>query len=212
MPFRHNGGATVMIIILPLVFIWSRAPMRYGLPSRVGALIVFAVGAMTVTINALPRHYHPTLNAAESWDSEGADEMEGAGSGAARPRLREGARIGSTVGTFLQVGRRWAFEFEVVPAETKSTSEKTGDALTTVAESSSVASTSRAAEVVRYRVLENLALQRVVEAIAQDPKDARWAATGVVTEFDGENWLLLSTVLRAPSNDIAAVAPYPPGN
>lgn len=199
-----------MMILLPLIFIWSRAPMRYGLPSKLGALIVFAVGAATLSINALPRHYHPTVKAADSWDSEGANAMDAPRSGAARPRLREGARIGSTVGTFLRVGRRWAFEFEAAPVAATPSDEKLVENLTLSAVAIITASPSGPIELVRYQVLENLALQRVAEAIIQDPKDARWAVTGVITEFDGENWLLLSTVLRAPSNDIAAASPQAP--
>jgi len=57
----------------------------------------------------------------------------------------------------------------------------------------------------KYQVLENLALQRIVDAVSQDPNDLRWTTTGVITEFGGENWLLLSTVFRAPSKTDSAV-------
>ena len=48
-----------------------------------------------------------------------------------------------------------------------------------------------------YRVLENLALQRVVHAVRQDAEDNRWTVQGTLTEFDEHNLLLLKTVVRA---------------
>ena len=108
-----------------------------------------------------------------------------------QPRLREGSRIGSTVGRFTRVGRRWVFETEAMSA--KAGSE---EALGASPDASSSQDPMMAP---KYQVLENLALQRIVDAVSQDPNDLRWTATGAITEFSGENWLLLSTVFRAPS-------------
>ncbi|QEG39947.1 hypothetical protein [Roseimaritima ulvae] len=52
-----------------------------------------------------------------------------------------------------------------------------------------------------YKVLENLALQRVVKAVRQDADDNRWAVHGTLTEFGDDNYLLLRAVTRAGQLD-----------
>jgi hypothetical protein len=44
---------------------------------------------------------------------------------------------------------------------------------------------------------ENLMLQRIVESIRVDASDDRWSVTGEVSEFMGENRLLIHTAQRA---------------
>lgn len=46
--------------------------------------------------------------------------------------------------------------------------------------------------------LENLALERVVQAVRADASDKRWLVTGQVTEYRGRNYILLERVSRAP--------------
>lgn len=46
--------------------------------------------------------------------------------------------------------------------------------------------------------LENLALERVVQAVRADSSDKRWLVTGQVTEYRGRNFILLERVSRAP--------------
>lgn len=49
----------------------------------------------------------------------------------------------------------------------------------------------------RFVVLENLGLERVVRAIADNPGRLQWAVTGTITEYRGANFLLIRhTVLR----------------
>lgn len=48
----------------------------------------------------------------------------------------------------------------------------------------------------RVRVLENLALQRVVHAIRRDRSDNQWSVRGRLTEFDGQNFLHIETLSR----------------
>lgn len=49
----------------------------------------------------------------------------------------------------------------------------------------------------RFVVLENLALQRVGRAIEDNPDPLQWLVTGAITEFRGENFLLVHrAVLR----------------
>ncbi len=45
--------------------------------------------------------------------------------------------------------------------------------------------------------LENLALQRVYQAILDDPTQDRWMVTGQITEFRDRNYLLLDRGIRA---------------
>lgn len=50
-------------------------------------------------------------------------------------------------------------------------------------------------------VLENLASQRVLDAILEDPADNNWTISGTITEFQNRNFILLQRVTRAtPSN------------
>lgn len=98
------------------------------------------------------------------------------------------------------MGRRWTFEAEKVAPDPVVESKVDNDVTLTT-------STSADEGPRRFRLLENLALQRVVDSITQDSSDVRWTITGVLTEFEGENWLLLATVLRAPSNISATSQP-----
>jgi hypothetical protein len=45
--------------------------------------------------------------------------------------------------------------------------------------------------------LENLAAQRIVRVLADDPEDNRWTLAGSITEFDGRNFLLIDRAVRA---------------
>ena len=45
--------------------------------------------------------------------------------------------------------------------------------------------------------LENLAMQRVLIALIDDPSDKQWTVTGTVTEFQGRNYILFERVTRA---------------
>jgi hypothetical protein len=49
-----------------------------------------------------------------------------------------------------------------------------------------------------YRLLENLTLQRIVQAFREDPEDRYWTVSGELTEFLGENYLLLRRGIRTP--------------
>lgn len=61
------------------------------------------------------------------------------------------------------------------------------------------------------RVLENLALERVTRILEETRSDRLWLVSGTVTEYRGENYLLITrVVLTSRSN--ANVAPSAPGN
>ena len=101
------------------------------------------------------------------------------------PTIREGTLIPPTTGKFVIVGRRWSF----VP-EHASPGRGHGEQAT---------EKSSAGTAIGFPILmvENLLLQRVVEAIRDDTIADRWSVTGRVTEFFGENRLILQTARRA---------------
>ena len=43
----------------------------------------------------------------------------------------------------------------------------------------------------RFIALENLNLQRIAQAIAEQPEKRLWKVTGTLTEYRGENFLLV---------------------
>ncbi len=45
--------------------------------------------------------------------------------------------------------------------------------------------------------LENLAAQRIVQAVLDDPSDRSWKVSGTITEFQGRNYILLERVARS---------------
>ena len=198
-----------MFILLPLLFIWSRAPMRYGAMSKSLILGCFSFAALTIWSSGPFVEPVNRALASDNWDAEVGDIESPHGDGSS-PRLREGTRIGATKGKFSRVGRRWIFEIELDSqvSDPVISANASGSAATQDGSTSHGNKPANADQVkLRYRVLENLTLQRVVDAIAQDPNDVRWTASGVLTEFEGENWLLLSTVFRAHQSTEAASYP-----
>jgi hypothetical protein len=204
-----NQSSILMFILLPLLFIWSRAPMRYGAMSKSLILGCFSFAALTIWSGGSFIEPVNRVLASDNWDAEEGEIEDPRGDGSL-PRVREGTRIGATKGKFSRVGRRWIFEIELEsqasdPAMNANAPSSTPDPTSSTSYGNKSANADQTK--LRYRVLENLTLQRVVDAIAQDPNDVRWTASGVLTEFEGENWLLLSTVFRAPQSTEAA--PYP---
>jgi hypothetical protein len=145
--------------------------------SRIGLL----PGLLTMAIAA---------DAGRSEPSKVTDEPR---ADASRMRLREGSRIGPTIGRFSRAGRRWIFEVEPPTVDDDQAKPAIDGSV-----DSDAALSGKPVMPAQFHILENLALQRVADAAAQDTNDLRWTVTGVLTEFSGENWLLLSTVYRAP--------------
>ena len=46
------------------------------------------------------------------------------------------------------------------------------------------------------RVLENLALERITRVLTESPGERTWLVSGVITEYRGSNYLLLSKAMR----------------
>jgi len=172
--------------------------MRYGMPTRFAILACFAFGVGAIsTSRQLPS---PTSIAfsADPWGSDSAQELEDPRLNTSQLRLREGTRIGPLTGSFSSSSRRWIFESED-PAD---------DELGQLASKPTEApiGSPKQSLPTKFRVLENLALERIVEAISQDSSDIRWVVTGVITEFSSQNWLLLTTIVRAPGSGDAPAA------
>jgi hypothetical protein len=128
----------------------------------------------------------------------------GGKAGDEKARLREGSRIAPTVGRFIRSDNQWFFQPETPLGIAKPIAENVSKSIAgddyPVSEGVGETSTTKPnpASMVRLLVLENLALQRVVQTITQDPSDDRWSISGVVTEYFGENRVLISTAARAP--------------
>ncbi|MGV3485729.1 MAG: hypothetical protein ACO1RT_15030 [Planctomycetaceae bacterium] len=201
------------MLLIPLIFIWSRAPMKYGIPARTAILATFVLGVTTISIRSQLPGLESLVVAADNWDEELAPQTNEPPKSTTRARLREGTRIAPSIGRFSRSGRRWIFEQEAPSPQNEGgkpaavvRAEELGPASPDAARSADPQRDSALpadappdSAALQLRVLENLALQRVSDAIAQDSNDVRWIVTGIVTEFSGENWLLLSTVFRAPS-------------
>jgi hypothetical protein len=48
----------------------------------------------------------------------------------------------------------------------------------------------------RFLVLENLGLQRVVEQVTESPEATEWTTSGLITEFRGARYLLLTRAVQ----------------
>jgi len=187
------------MVFLPLMLIWLRDPMYFNNPCR-WAMVAFAasIGLLAPEI-ASQRHGGSVATAADSYRSGSsvpAESRASVPSPAASSLIREGTRWTGRVGQFSQSDGGWYF----TAAQTESTtSQTTKSALDDNTENP--VTQPRTSTSTRLRVLENLALQRVAQMIQQDPSDNRWMINGVVTEFFGENRLLIVLAVRAPIDE-----------
>jgi hypothetical protein len=46
-----------------------------------------------------------------------------------------------------------------------------------------------------FPALENLALERVARIVSESPDQLQWSVSGMVTEYRGQNYLLITTAL-----------------
>ena len=101
----------------------------------------------------------------------------------ATERLRENTKLVDVVGTFQSIG---------------------GESIT-------FTPSGQAGNKDSFRVLENLALQRVGQVLETENKGARqWTVSGTITEYKGANYLLLTkTVVHPQEGDSAAEAVGP---
>ena len=135
-------------------------------------------------------------------------------------RMREGTMVPPTDGRIVMVGRRWAFvsagaepvdaipggEFGTLdginfrqgsppPASPRPPAFRDQASASPTAPIGKSASTDD--KLAQVTVVENLVLQRMVEAIRADPGDDRWTITGEITEFFDQNRLIIRTARRS---------------
>jgi hypothetical protein len=113
--------------------------------------------------SARPTPRRDTPAAPKTLGDEPADETAEAGGAEPQLRIREGTELLNEPGYFRMTGDRIAFFTKAKDKE----------------------------EEKRLIGLENLNLERVAQTIAQNPDDLEWRVTGLVTEFRGENYLLI---------------------
>ena len=137
--------------------------------------------------------------AAQSSDS--ADKPSGRGDRAAAPRtsdrrkddeklgerLREGTRITDVPGTFQFSGDRVAFHPDHLshPGSSSQSAGKSRPGSTGRPEG-------KLEKAESFRVLENLALERINRELGQARGNLQWTVSGIVTEFRGNNYLLVT--------------------
>jgi hypothetical protein len=107
----------------------------------------------------------------------GPPPASGATGAKASERLREGTRLVDVVGTFQSIGGESVTFTPGAPGGNKDS----------------------------FRVLENLALQRVSQVLDENKGARQWTVSGMITEYKGANYLLLTkTVVHPQEGDSAA--------
>jgi hypothetical protein len=186
------------MVFLPLLLIWMRDPMYFNAPCR-WAVVLLAVSSGLLdplTLSDPPLGAAASESSAEFDDRPAIDQRDAAAMDHDQPRpsekqvnpvqarLREGTRIAPTVGRFYNIDGGWVFQSENPEPET-ATSQS-------VDRNGSASSGS-----FQLRVIENLTLQRVAQSLHQDAADNRWLVNGVITEYFGENRLIITAAIRA---------------
>lgn len=122
---------------------------------------LLVVGLLLGTNVLAPAQDKQSPGETESKQPVGANEGPGLGS----ERLREGSQFKGRIGRFEITGDRVTF----FPSDKNANSE--GEE--------------------QYRVLENLALERVVRVLNDTRTRRQWNVSGLITEFQGANYLLV---------------------
>lgn len=192
-----RNGANGAMFFLPLMLIWLRDPMYFNIPSR-WAMVAFAVSTGLIEPELASDRNAGGIAAAADLDRTPAAGRSASKSSATNAGstslLREGTGVTNQVGQLTQADGVWYF----MPAAQSGLPGNVSGDPDAVATAQTSASNSRPTASSRIRVLENLALQRVVQMIQQDPSDNRWMISGVVTEFFSENRLMMVMAVRAP--------------
>lgn len=185
------------MVLLPLMLIWLRDPMYFNASTRWAMVALAATVGMLAPELGLSGH-SGRAKAVDSDRSPSPIDAPRSGAGYGLPAvMREGTELKNRVGQFSRSDGGWFFTPVQVDAETNAI---VGDGM------QNTASTGRSAtgvQLKKVRVLENLALQRVAQMIQQDPSDNRWMISGTITEFFGENRLIVVFAVRAPIEDAA---------
>jgi hypothetical protein len=187
------------MVLLPLMLIWLRDPMYFNASTR-WAMVAFAATVGLLAPELGLGSHAGKVSASDSDQSQSqlpiAATRADMGSGYSAI-LREGTHLKNRVGQFSRTDGGWFF------APSQAGVEAVVADGTSIQSSSSAGFGAARTPAKRIRVLENLALQRVAQMIQQDPSDNRWMISGTVTEFFGENRLLVVLAVRAPIDDAA---------
>jgi len=154
--------------------------LKFCSPIRVVALLLaIAAASWAAAQNRdLPGSVANVPSAAQPSPSA-ATATPGAAGAKASERLREGTKLIEVVGTFQSIGGE-SVTFSPVGTGTNKDS---------------------------YRVLENLALQRVSQELDGNKGARQWTVSAEVTEYKGNNYLLLKKVVVRPQEVDSAATP-----
>lgn len=205
------------MLLIPIILWWADRPMRFtaGRARTVagGMMIAIMVASATgaQTLVAEERY------ARESTTASSGDRGPAVASGVIL--LREGSRIPPTPGRVVLMGRRWVFlagpsvaAKNSIQADDRDQAASDFDptevrrlfgsvAFTSTSDSSasggSVDREPGNRHSVQLVLAENLNLQRIIEALRSDPADENWILTGQISEFFGENRLMILTAQRS---------------
>lgn len=181
------------MLLLPLMLIWVRDPMSFNTASRWCFVALATIAGVISPIGGIAgdRRVDAAEPPAERSPATGLRpapaEMPDT------PRMREGSRIGPLTGKLYAVDETWWLRIE--------DSTGTSDTELDQGPGQHAPAVLDASQPLNIRLLENLALQRIVQAIRHDSTDQYWTVTGTVTEYFGENRLLLRVVTRAPKRN-----------
>jgi hypothetical protein len=186
------------MVFLPLMLIWLRDPMYFNTPSR-WLMVAFAAtsGLLAPELASDKRgNQAAAADLSQSASSNSEPNSPSAPALDAPALLREGTRLTERVGQLSRSDDGWFFTVELADSTNKPEPQPAS-----IDTPPATPPQKRPATPSRIRVLENLALQRVAQMIQQDSSDNRWVVNGVITEFFGENRLLILMAVRAPIDD-----------
>lgn len=209
-------------MMIPLLVLWwAKAPMRFA-NGRYRINILRTLAAATVWWSLFPPHVaiRPAMadNAAITDELASGDRPSVAGNSlAAEPfggdraakmiRHREGTHLHAAAGKIFRSGRRWMFRTDRNdrPAMDQNkvggsgaggsgAAKRSAEPATAAMEKRTDNANDPAAGAIP--LTENLMLQRIVDAIAEDKSDVHWTVSGDWTEFADRNFLTLRSVIR----------------
>ncbi|MEM9365635.1 MAG: hypothetical protein AAGD07_06530 [Planctomycetota bacterium] len=166
-------------------------------------------------LNAQDRSANPSAGLGSSLSA--TQQRDASGDGSVGFVFREGTSVVETIGRVARVGPRWQFRPESSsggmelgmaamdaapppqrPQRTTNSvlDQSPFDDKTPLGTERTRTSNIQPHQLPKLLVLENLMLSRIVRAIEEDPRDDKWIITGEVTEFLGENRLMILSAKR----------------
>lgn len=171
---------------------FSRVLLSFLVPTVVVVAIVVPL-ATVCTSNRLSADDRvvPSMNRSDNIRSgRGSDAPPNPSQLSTQEYLREGTMVLPTTGRLAMLGRRWVF----IPNEKEDRNVNENERLISRGETPDMQSFDQSHAIT---LVENLVLQRMINAIRADSNDHTWTITAKVTEFFDENRLLLLTAQRA---------------